>query len=443
MSEAATRANPRRSETYLSRVDQRRRLVPGLVLGVGLGGFVDGIVLHQLLQWHHMVSSQACCPTSTQEGLEENTLADGLFHSVTWLITLAGSIATVRAWRNGRLAPSWQLHAGALIAGWGTFNLLDSINHLLGIHHIRDDIGGPIAWDIGFFLFALVLMAVGHTMIRQARAPFRRAHSGPLAPRHPPGVRPCGASGDRAQTCTTSVRRGVVGRLARLGSVLSIGKLAGGPNAGRYYVEQVAQGREDYYSGEGEAPGAWAGSGAAALGLSGEVDEGGLERLLRSEDPATGDALRRPVAEGAVAGFDLTFRAPKSVGVLWGVAEADVASQVQRGHEAAVAGALRYLEREACRARRGAGGKLQVRGDGFVAAAFRHRASRAGDPLLHTHVVVGNATRGPDGRWTALDGRELYRHAKTAGFLYQGSCAPSSASGSASSGTRSKTGAQT
>jgi conjugative relaxase-like TrwC/TraI family protein len=201
--------------------------------------------------------------------------------------------------------------------------------------------------------------------------------------------------------------------------VLSIGKLAAGPSAGRYYIEQVAQGREDYYAGDGEAPGGWHGAGAEALGLDGEVDEGGLSRLLSAEDPATGASLRRPLAAGAVAGFDLTFRAPKSVGLLFGVAEAPVAREAVRSHEAAVRGALRYLEREACRARRGAGGREQVTGEGFVAAAFRHRSSRAGDPLLHTHVVVANATRGPDGRWTALDGRELYRHAKTAGYLYQ------------------------
>lgn len=201
--------------------------------------------------------------------------------------------------------------------------------------------------------------------------------------------------------------------------MLSIGKLAAGPDAGRYYVEQVAQGREDYYAGEGEEPGTWTGTGASALGLQREVDDEGLSRLLRAEDPGSGDALRRPVASGAVAGFDLTFRAPKSVGVLWGVAEGDVARKVRLGHEAAVADALGYLEREACRARRGAGGAVQVRGDGFVAAVFRHRASRAGDPLLHTHVVVANATQGPDARWTALDGRELHRHAKTAGYLYQ------------------------
>ncbi len=120
-----------------------------------------------------------------------------------------------------------------------------------------------------------------------------------------------------------------------------------------------------------------------------------------------------------MAGFDLTFRAPKSVGVLFGIGEPEVVREIVQAHEAAVGEALGYLEREACVARRGHGGAVFVRGRGFVAAAFRHRSSRAGDPLLHTHVVVASATQGPDGRWTALDGRLLYRHAKTAGFLYQ------------------------
>lgn len=201
--------------------------------------------------------------------------------------------------------------------------------------------------------------------------------------------------------------------------MLSIGKLAAGPTAGRYYVEQVAQGREDYYAGEGEAPGAWAGSGAAALGLRGEVTEGGISRLLDGRDPRSGAQLRWPLASGAVAGFDLTFRAPKSVSVLFGIAEPEVAREIADAHEAAVRDALGYLERDACLARRGRAGALQVDGRGFVAASFRHRSSRAGDPLLHTHVVVANGTQGPDERWTALDGRALYRHAKTAGYLYQ------------------------
>ncbi len=195
--------------------------------------------------------------------------------------------------------------------------------------------------------------------------------------------------------------------------MLSLGKIAAGPQAARYYTDQVASGLEDYYDGEGEAPGRWSGSGAAAAGLEGQVEPGDFERLL------AGGGLRQPVREGAIAGFDLTFRAPKSVSVLWGIADPEVTLQLGEAHDAAVEAALGYLEREACRARRGAGGAVQVRGSGFVAAAFRHRASRAGDPLLHAHVVAGNLTQGPDERWTALDARHLYRHAKTAGFLYQ------------------------
>src|SRR3954470_13797803 len=207
--------------------------------------------------------------------------------------------------------------------------------------------------------------------------------------------------------------------LARWRSVLSIGKLAAGPTAGRYYVEQVAQGREDYYAGDGEAPGSWVGGGAASLALRGEVTEGGIGLLLDGRDPGSGGQLRRPLASGAVAGFDLTFRAPKSVSILFGIGDRELAGTLRREHDAAAGEALSYLEREACRARRGRGGATVVDGRGFVGAAFGHRSSRAGDPLLHTHVVVANGTQGPDGRWTALDGRALYRQQKTAGYLYQ------------------------
>ncbi len=201
--------------------------------------------------------------------------------------------------------------------------------------------------------------------------------------------------------------------------MLSIGKLAAGPGAGRYYVDQVARGAEDYYAGEGEAPGHWNGHGAEALGLNGHVQEVQIVRLLDGQDPATGEQLRQPVTSKTVAGFDLTFRAPKSVSVLFGIADGAVVTELRAAHGAAVEQALRYLERDACRVRRGAGGEVSYRGEGFVAAAFEHRSSRAGDPLLHTHVVVANAARGPDGRWSALDGRLLYRHAKAAGYLYQ------------------------
>jgi len=194
--------------------------------------------------------------------------------------------------------------------------------------------------------------------------------------------------------------------------VLSIGKIATGPAAAAYYADQVAPDPSAYYSGEGEAAGRWAGAGAGALGLEGEVSRVQLDAVLAG-------AGQRTVRPGSVGGFDLTFRAPKSVSVLWAVADPALAVQLRAGHDAAVAQAMGYMEREACRARRGRGGVVQVRGEGFVSAAFTHRTSRAGDPLLHTHVVTGNLTRGPDGRWTALDGRHLYQQARTAGFLYQ------------------------
>src|SRR4051794_5667736 len=201
--------------------------------------------------------------------------------------------------------------------------------------------------------------------------------------------------------------------------MLSLGKLAAGPDAGRYYEEAVARGREDYYAGEGEAPGQWVGAGAATLGLQGTVDNGQVRQLLAGEDPATGVLLGRRITEGRVAGFDVTFKAPKSVGILFGIGDPEIAGVLRECHEAAVADAIGYLEREACQARRGKDGLVQVRGRGFVAAAFGHRTSRAGDPLLHTHVVVANRVQGPDGRWTALDARPLFRHGKTAGFVYQ------------------------
>jgi Ti-type conjugative transfer relaxase TraA len=195
--------------------------------------------------------------------------------------------------------------------------------------------------------------------------------------------------------------------------MLSIGKLKGGGLAARYYEEQVASGREDYYSGQGEARGRWMGRGAQATGRAGELGDGELETLL------DGAGLRRTPSDKAVAGFDLTFRAPKSVSVLWALSDDVVALQAREAHDAAVQEAMGYVERQACKARRGRDGVVQVEGGGFVAAAFRHRMSRAEDPLLHTHVVLGNLTQGPDGRWTALDARHLYRHAKAAGYLYQ------------------------
>lgn len=91
--------------------------VSGLLYGLGLGGFVDGIVLHQIFQWHHMVSHVEAYPTDTIAGLEVNTLADGFFHLVTWFLVVAASITAIIEWRRGRLAPSWSFGAATLERG--------------------------------------------------------------------------------------------------------------------------------------------------------------------------------------------------------------------------------------------------------------------------------------------------------------------------------------
>ena len=218
--------------------------------------------------------------------------------------------------------------------------------------------------------------------------------------------------------------------------LLSIGKLGAGHHA--YYELSVAAGAEDYYSGRGESRGEYLGRGSEALGFEGIVEQGELKHLFRGTHPDYPEPwVRRQqhdratrtltLRDGRVvtgkrsqptAAFDLTFSAPKSASTLWAlVNHREAEAQIRAAHEAAVRAAFDYLDRTACVTRRGAGGAQQLRGEGLVAAMFHHRLSRAGDPQLHSHVLVANATKA-EGRYTTLHGALLYREAKTAGYLY-------------------------
>jgi conjugative relaxase-like TrwC/TraI family protein len=190
-----------------------------------------------------------------------------------------------------------------------------------------------------------------------------------------------------------------------------------------YYTDTVATGLDDYYAGHGEEPGRWVGRGSAAAGLRGGVAAEELARLFEGRHPVAGESLGvlYRVRQGAdrVTGWDLTFSAPKSVSTLWATAGGEVGMAVREAHDAAVIAGLGYLEDHAAFSREGKAGVRQVDTEGVLAAAFVHRASRAGDPQLHTHVLVSGRVRCVDGVWRALDSRALHRELKTAGMLYQ------------------------
>jgi uncharacterized membrane protein len=114
-----------------------------------------------------MLTSTGDHPMTTVAGLEANTLADGLFHLATWICVAAGSALLYTAWRGGRLAPPPRAHLGLLLAGWGLFNLLEGLidHQLLGVHHVRDDLGGPIGWDLGFLALGAALLFAGLALV--------------------------------------------------------------------------------------------------------------------------------------------------------------------------------------------------------------------------------------------------------------------------------------
>ena len=209
----------------------------------------------------------------------------------------------------------------------------------------------------------------------------------------------------------------------------------------RYLMSSVARGDgaepassplTRYYAESGTQPGRFLGAGLAGLAGGQGVRAGSMvteEHLFRMlgmlQDPITGEQLGRPPRvtgptridrfgragkpAGPVAGFDLTFSAPKSVSVAWAVGDPATQAAIYEAHLAAVEYVIGYGERAVFSSRSGDGGVVQEDIRGVVAAGFDHWDSRAGDPQLHTHVVVMNRVQCGDGVWRTLDGRVLFR----------------------------------
>ena len=219
----------------------------------------------------------------------------------------------------------------------------------------------------------------------------------------------------------------------------------------RYLMSSVARGDGDgravsaltrYYAQSGTPPGRFAGAGLAGLadGVGVEsgsvVGEEALQRMLGAlQDPVTGRYLGRPpllrspyvdangvehAAAKPVAAFDLTFSVPKSVSVAWALADGPTREAVYGAHRAAVEHVLRFAEEQVFCSRVGKAGAAQIDLRGVVAAVFDHWDSRAGDPQLHSHVVVLNRAQGVDGKWRTLDSRAVFRSTVALSELYNG-----------------------
>ena len=138
---------------------------PPILLGIGLGGFIDGIVLHQILQWHSMLSNVV--RPSTIEAVHLNMFWDGVFHAATWVVTFVG---VMLLWRSGQrgTTPPLGILLGGMLLGWGAFNVVEGlINHqLLELHNVRE-VAAPTFWNFGFLALSAVIFLIGLAMAHQ------------------------------------------------------------------------------------------------------------------------------------------------------------------------------------------------------------------------------------------------------------------------------------
>jgi uncharacterized membrane protein len=140
----------------------------GILLGVGLGGFLDGIVLHQILQWHNMLSSRV--PPADLVAMKYNMVWDGLFHAFTWIATALGVGALWRGGLRRDVPGATPIFVGAMWLGWGLFNLVEGIidHQALGVHHVHPG-ADQLAWDVGFLIFGGALAMAGLTLVVAGR----------------------------------------------------------------------------------------------------------------------------------------------------------------------------------------------------------------------------------------------------------------------------------
>jgi uncharacterized membrane protein len=144
-------------------------IAAGVLIGAGLGGFVDGIVLHQILQWHHMLSSKL--PPDNLVATKVNMYWDGIFHAAVWVLTAVGLRMLWTAGSRPDVPWSGSIFVGGLSLGWGLFNVIEGLidHELLGLHHVQEYTTNKLPWDLSFLAFGVLLLLVGGVLIRAGR----------------------------------------------------------------------------------------------------------------------------------------------------------------------------------------------------------------------------------------------------------------------------------
>ncbi|MRG85945.1 DUF2243 domain-containing protein [Salinibacillus xinjiangensis] len=137
-------------------------LTAAFILGLGLLGAIDGIVFHQLLQWHHMV---------LHPDIQLEIITDGIFTAAFSALLLWGGVKIFQDARQNELGSSWRIFIGGILIGGGTFNLVEGIvnHHILQVHRVRPAAENPMMYDISFLILGLILLVLGYTIKRQRK----------------------------------------------------------------------------------------------------------------------------------------------------------------------------------------------------------------------------------------------------------------------------------
>ncbi|MGB6300832.1 MAG: DUF2243 domain-containing protein [Rivularia sp. (in: cyanobacteria)] len=156
-------------ESPLASNQRKPLIIAGICLGIGLGGFFDGIVLHQILQWHHMLSDVK--PLTNRSNIDINVLADGMFHVFDYVMTIVGVVLLWKVAKRDDVVWSSQSFFGSILIGIGLFDFVEGLidHQILGVHHVKP---GPheFAWDMGFLALGALLMLVGWLILQNNKS---------------------------------------------------------------------------------------------------------------------------------------------------------------------------------------------------------------------------------------------------------------------------------